>query len=70
MWQEGRSINNFMKTQNDDLINSHLTQIGNYFEAFIAAAAAMDAAQAKITAGNWQWWYDHWEPRRAAEEAT
>lgn len=61
-------VTTFMKTQNPDLIASHLNQIENYLKKIAAAATLIEAAEKRIKAGNWQWWYDHWEPRRKGEE--
>lgn len=65
---EAHVINTFMKTQNLDLVKSHLDQINAYADKMYKAGDAIGAANKKIEDGNWVRWYEHWMPRRKGEE--
>lgn len=61
-------INNFMKTQSADMIEHHMNQIENHLGVIERSFGHMENHQKIIDDNRYQWWYDHWEPRRKGEE--
>ncbi|MEM7360906.1 MAG: RHS repeat-associated core domain-containing protein [Pseudomonadota bacterium] len=60
-------INNFMKTQNGDLILSHQNQINNWLGVITTSFGHMEHHQQIIDDNQYQYWYDYYETRRASE---